>query len=761
MPKSASSSRPKSASGSRPKSTSSASRTGVSPTLEVDPDGIGWITFDDPERSLNVLSEPVMRRFAETLDSARAAGREGRIKAVVIRSGKSDSFIAGADVDQIAELEDPSDAEQKIRLGQAIFMDVETLPVPTIAAIHGVCLGGGVELALACTHRLLSDSKKTKIGLPEVMLGILPAWGGTSRLPRLVGLQAALDLLLTGKQIDSRKARRIGFAGEIYPEHIFESNVRDFALKASGRSQPRRRRKTKLLTRVLDGTTLGRKLVLRTARKKVLSSTGGRYPAPLRILDILQKHQTGPLETSLSAEARLAAELIVSTVSKNLVHVFRMRETARRGTGLTDDGAASTDVRAPSGTQSDGVTPRAVKKLGVLGAGIMGGGIGQLAAYNGVRVYMKDIRHDAVTGGLQHARELFDKAVKRRKLSPGEARQCMELVGGGLEYHGLSTADLVVEAVVERMDVKRAVLRETEQTVDQTCVLATNTSSLSVDEMASALEHPERFCGMHFFNPVHRMPLVEVIRGSKSNAASIATVYAFALELGKVPVVVGDGPGFLVNRILGPYLNEAGFLLGDGASIRQIDTQAKQFGMPMGPLRLIDEVGIDISAHAGAALHEGLGDRLTPSPVLVALAKTDRLGRKGGQGFYLYEKGRQKNIDESVYAELGASVPNERRKLRDRDIRARLVVQMINEAARALDQGIVRTAAEVDLAMIMGTGFPPFRGGLLRFADSLHPKGVLDRARELEKAHGERFAPANLLVDLANSDHTFYEAFST
>ena len=721
-----------------------ATTTSVSPTLEIDSDGIGWITFDDPERSLNVLAEPVMRRFADMLGGARAAGREGQVKVVVIRSGKSDSFIAGADVDQIAELEDPSDAEQKIRLGQAIFMDVETLSVPTVAAIHGVCLGGGVELALACTHRVLSDSKKTKIGLPEVMLGILPAWGGTTRLPRLVGLQAALDLLLTGKQIDSRKARRIGFAGRVYPEYIFEKMVRDFALKA--RRQPRTgsRRKAKLVTRVLDGTTLGRKLVLRTARKRVLSSTGGHYPAPLRILDILDEHQTGPLEASLLAEARLAAELVVSAVSKSLVHVFRMREAARRGSGVTSGDAA----------------PREVRNLGVLGAGTMGGGIAQLAAYNDVHVYMKDIRHHAVTGGLQHAHELFDKAVKRRKLSTHEARQRMELVTGGLEYHGLSTAELVVEAVVERMDVKHAVLRETEHNVDEACVLATNTSSLSVDEMAGVLERPERFCGLHFFNPVHRMPLVEVIRGSSSDAVTIATVYAFALELGKVPVVVGNGPGFLVNRILGPYLNEAGFLLGDGASIRQIDAQAKHFGMPMGPLRLIDEVGIDISAHAGAALHKGLGDRLAPSPALVALGKTERLGRKGGRGFYLYEKGRQKQVDESVYAELGASVPNERHKLGDRDIRARLVVQMINEAARALEEGIVRTAADVDLAMIMGTGFPPFRGGLLRFADSLHPKGVLDRARELEQAHGERFAPADLLVELANSDRTFYEAFS-
>ena len=253
----------------------------------------------------------------------------------------------------------------------------------------------------------------------------------------------------------------------------------------------------------------------------------------------------------------------------------------------------------------------------------------------------------------------------------------METVTGGLDYHGLSSADLVVEAVVERMDVKRSVLRETEQNVGDACVLATNTSSLSVDEMASALARPQRFCGMHFFNPVHRMPLVEVIRGSESDERSVATVYAFALKLGKIPVVVGDGPGFLVNRILGPYLNEAGFLLGDGASVKQIDAAAKQFGMPMGPLRLIDEVGIDVSAHAGAALHAGLGDRLTPSPALVALGKTDRLGKKGGRGFYVYEDGRRKQADDAVYDELGAAVPAQRRKLQDRDIRARLVVQMM------------------------------------------------------------------------------------
>ena len=474
-----------------------------------------------------------------------------------------------------------------------------------------------------------------------------------------------------------------------------------------------------------------------------MQSTGGHYPAPLRILQILEDHLSGSVEESLLAEARAAAELIVSPVCKNLLHVYHLREAARKGTGVADTG----------------IGPRGVKDLGVLGAGVMGGGIAHLAAQKDVRVYMKDIRHDAVTSGLQHARSRFDRAVQRRRTTRREAAQRMELISGGLEYHGLSPADVVVEAVVERMDVKRQVLAEVEEHVSEECVLATNTSSLSVDEMAAALERPERFCGMHFFNPVERMPLVEVVRGSATADQTVATVYGFALALGKVPVVVGDGPGFLVNRILGPYLNEAGFLLGDGASIEQIDRVAKAFGMPMGPLRLIDEVGIDVSRHAGAALHEALGDRLKPSPALEALGETDRLGRKGGKGFYLYEKGRDKGIDDTVYEVLGSVLPPVR-ELDAAEVRTRLLMPMVNEAARLLEEGIALTAADVDLAMIMGTGFPPFRGGLLRFADTVHPRSILETTRELQEAHGDRFEPAPLVASLAEADRTFYEAFA-
>ena len=570
------------------------------------------------------------------------------------------------------------------------------------------------------------------------------AWGGTTRLPRLVGLQAALDLLLTGKQIDARKARRIGFAAEVFPADLFQEKVADFALRTrslpAGSSLPRRN----LVTRMLDDTGPGRRIVLAAARKRVKAQTGGHYPAPLRILDILRLHLGGSVDESLAAEARAAAELVVGPVCKNLIHVFHMREASRKGFGVAD----------PS-TQ-----PRPVDDMAVLGAGVMGGGIAHLAAQTGIRVRMKDIRHEAITGGLQHARSLFDKGVQRRRLTPREAAQRMELVSGGMDYAGFGGADVVVEAIVEKLDVKRAVLRETEAHVRADCVVATNTSSLSVDAMAEVLDNPERFCGMHFFNPVHRMPLVEVVRGARTGDRAVATVYALALRMGKVPVVVRDGPGFLVNRILAPYLNEAGFLLGDGATVDEVDRAARDFGMPMGPLRLVDEVGIDVSNHAGTSMYAALGERLTPAPALVALGGTGRLGRKGGLGFYRYEKGKEKGVDPELYDALGSAVPAQRGDRVDAEsIRRRLVVQMINEAARVLADGIVASAAELDLAMIMGTGFPPFRGGLLRFADTLHARGVLDRIQQLHRTHGDRFAPAPLLEELARTDRTFYAAF--
>ena len=715
---------------------------GSNPTLHVDENGVAWITFDDPERKVNVLSEEILTRFSERLAEARNLALRGKVRVVVLWSAKS-GFIAGADVAAIEALEDPGEGAEGSRSGQRIFGSLNALGVPTVAAVHGICLGGGVEMSLACSHRVASDSPATKMGLPEVLLGILPAWGGTTRLPRLVGLQASLDLMLSGRQVSSSTARRIGLVDEVVPADLFREKVAAFAAAAAANPTKESRARRSPLKRLMDGTPPGRRLVLSIARKRIMAQTGGHYPAPLKILEVVGRSTNKPLEEALEIEAQAAGELVASSVCKNLIHVFHLREEARKGTGV----------------DAENVEPRRVEYLAVLGAGVMGGGIAQLAAYRGIHVRMKDIRHDAVASGLQHARKLLDGLVKRRKLRRREADQRMTLISGGLGYDGFARQDLVVEAVVEKMDIKRIVLKETEDAVGRGCVLATNTSSLSVDEMASALARPENFVGMHFFNPVHRMPLIEVVRGARSSDHAVATTYALALALGKVPVVTSDGPGFLVNRILGPYMNEAGFLLADGARVEAVDRAAKKFGMPMGPLRLVDEVGIDISRHAGQSLFEALGDRLSPSRPLVALADSGRLGKKGGLGFYRYESGKEKGVDPEIYAVLSGAVPSARTTLEEREIRGRLVLAMLNEAARVLEEGIVQRARDVDLAMIMGTGFPPFRGGLLRFADTIHSRTISSRLEDFEQRYGPRFAAADLIRRLARENRGFYESF--
>lgn len=710
------------------------------PFLEVDADGVAWVTFDDPKRAVNVLTEPVMRCLQDIVDQLGERARAGEVKAVVVRSGKPGTFIAGADVDAIAAMEDPNAAVEAARFGQRVFLALERLPVPTIAAVDGICVGGGLELALACHHRLATDSERTRLGFPEVQLGILPAWGGTTRAPRLLGLKAALDLLLTGRQIPASRAKGMGLVTDLYPVPLFQDQVRRFALaRARGEPAPSKGRRP-FLQRLLDDTAPGRRILLRGARKRVLAETGGHYPAPLRILEVVADSFGRSVERALENEAVALGELIISPVSKNLVHVFRLRERARKSRG----------VDAP-------VEAREVRRAGVVGAGVMGGGIAHLFAYNGIPVRIKDIRHEAVAGALAHARELFDGAVRRRSLARRDAEQRMDLISGGLGYEGFGHADLVVEAVVERMDVKRAVFAELEGIVGDDCVLATNTSSLSVTELARDLQRPERVCGTHFFNPVHRMPLVEVVRGERTSDETVATVYALAKRLGKVPVPVGDGPGFLVNRILAPYLNEAGYLLTEGASVEAIDGAARAFGMPMGPLRLMDEIGIDVVHHASQSMYAALGERLQPAPALLALGQTGRLGRKGGVGFYRYQGGKEAGVDPAIYKALGSAQPRTGKEPSAEEIQARLVLVMINEAARALEERIARDPGDVDLAMIMGTGFPPFRGGLLRYADRLNLREVETRLEEYARRFGGRCTPAPLIRRLADSGRGFYD----
>lgn len=732
------------------------------PRFEVGDDGVGYVVFDDPARGHNVLTEDVLGALDAAVARAEEAVAAGELAVLLIRSEKPGSFIAGADVNSIAHVGDAAAGADGARAGQAVFSRIAALAVPTVAALDGVCLGGGTELALACDYRVAADHSTTRIGLPEVQLGILPAWGGTTRLPRLVGLRAALDLMLSGKPATVSKARRIGLVDQVFPAPQFQERSLAFARKhaflpgngpkgggpkgdgrrradhARAKGKPKRRSRG-ILAWMLDGTRPGRAIVLRTARKQVMKRTGGRYPAPLKILDVVRRGFGRSVADSMEMEAAAAGELVVSPVCKNLLFLFRLRERARKG------------------PWSEGGRAKAVDRIAVIGAGVMGGGIAQIAAYRGISARMKDIRHEAVAAGLAFVRSVFDEEVKRRKLRSREARQKMALVSGTLDYGGVGQAGLVVEAVVERMDVKRQVLAETEAVMDPDAVLATNTSSLSVDEMATGLSRPEKFGGMHFFNPVHRMPLVEVVRGSRTHPDTVETIAALAVRLGKVPVVTADGAGFLVNRILGACLNEAGHMLDEGLDARAIDRAWTDFGMPMGPYRLIDEVGIDVVNHAGATLAEAFGERAFPAPALVALGKSGRLGRKGGRGFYQYPKGKPPRFDPSVYADMAISAG--RSPAAASAVQDRLVLAMVNEAGRALEEGIVASAGDVDLGMVMGTGFPPFRGGLLKYADDRGTGDVLAELKRLEQRYGGRFAPCAVVRQLGDSGGSFHQMF--
>ncbi len=704
-------------------------------TLEIPGDGTAWLVFDDPGRKVNILSTPVMERLDALLDEVKRGAAAGEVRALVVRSGKDGSFIAGADIDEIVDITDPVEGRAKAAQGQGVFQRLASLSIPTVAAVDGTCVGGGTELILACDVRLASDRAETRIGLPETRLGILPGFGGTTRLPRLVGLAAAADIILAGKSVDARKAQKIGLIEERMHAGVLYDRAREVALgMADGGAAPSRS-KPPLQMRLMEATAPGRELILRQARKQVMKQTRGHYPAPLRAIDVMRRSAGAPIGKALALEAQALGELVATPECKNLIRVFRLMEGAKR---------AAPDAR-----------PRSVDRAAVLGAGVMGGGIAQLLAYHEIPVRLKDIDREALSTGLRHARSMFDKLTRRRKLRTREARDRMGTIAPSLDYTGFGAVNLVIEAVVERMDVKKAVLSETEGKVRPGTVLASNTSSLSITEMASALERPGDFAGMHFFNPVEKMPLVEVIRGEATSDDAAATVFALALRLGKTPVLVRDGPGFLVNRILTPYLNEAGYLLGEGASIAQVDEALVDFGMPMGPLRLLDEVGLDIASHAGDTMHEAFGERFAPAPVLQALEGTDRLGRKNACGFYTYEDGKATHPDPGMYQAFGAVPPGGRAAPPPATIVDRTILPMINEAARILDEGIARSADDVDLAMITGTGFPPFRGGLLRYADERGLDGIVARLRELAARFGARYEPAPLLVRKAEAGERF------
>jgi len=715
------------------------------------------VTLDLPGEKVNKLSRQVMGEFRDLLAHLQQAGEKGQIGALILRSGKPGQFIAGADISLIQSAKTADEAAALAAQGQRLLDAWEDLPFPTIAAVKGPCLGGGCEWSLASSAIVMANDSATRIGLPEVMLGIIPGMGGCVRMPRKVGLAQALDFILSSRMLNAEKAVKAGLVEASLTSENFDAQVLGWVQKNLGALKQGKRlaREPKLggmggaVGGLLEHTPMGRALMLKKARSGVLSKTKGQYPAPLEVIEVLRdngaayssnkKLDAHLRERLLDREARGFGRCAATEVSKNLIRLFFLTESVKKATGTT----------------KESTRPASVSSAAVLGAGVMGGGIAQLFADKNIHVRLKDLTSQALAAGMQAASKIWSKKLKARRITPREYQQKMNGIAPVLDYSGFQSVDLVVEAVVEKIDVKRAVFRELENVVSNSCVIASNTSSLSVSRMQEGMKHPERFAGMHFFNPVHKMPLVEVIRGEQTSDEAVATVFALSKQLGKTPVVVKDVPGFLVNRLLTPYLNEATFLLAEGVSIEELDRVILEFGMPMGPLELIDEVGIDVGEKVSHVLNEAYGSRMESCPANAKVLASGRLGKKNSKGFYRYEKdGRSKHVDAEIYSLLGIS-PQSGRVSRE-DIVDRCISPMINEASRALGEKVVGSAGEVDLGMIMGTGFPPFRGGLLRYADSRGTQELVDRLSALAKTVSPRFEPSPELVAMAKVGAKFY-----
>lgn len=698
---------------------------------------IGYVEFDDPGAKVNVLGADALARLTQIVSDL---GAITNLKAVVFLSRKPGVFIAGADIKEIQSISELEDARAKVSVGQDLFDAIEDLKVPTLAFIDGVALGGGCELALACLYRVATFNEKVKIGLPEVNLGVMPGFGGTYRMPRILGLTESLKLILAGKPVDGRKALRIGLVDKLIPaagwERHLEEYIHDIVDKKVKKKRYRAPRRKGMIG-VLEKFRPLHGLIFNRSRQNVMALTKGRYPAPIKALETIRFTYYMKRPKALELERESFAELAITDLSKNLIHVFFLMEKYKK-------------LSAPG---AEGTTVPEVNHVSVVGAGVMGGGIAQLLASRGLWVRMKDIAAEALGQGLRAAAKLFGQAVHKRRLTKAEAQRRMGQITPTLDYSGFGHTDMVIEAVVENMDVKKKVFTELDAATGPRAILATNTSALSVTEMAGAVSDPSRVIGFHFFNPVHRMPLVEIITTPQTSPETVSASLALAKRLGKTPVLVKDSSGFLVNRILLVYMSEAGRILEETGDPEHIDQVITDFGMPMGPFLLSDEVGLDVGLKVMRILQETFGDRYKPVKIFDTLLERKLLGKKSGTGFYRHNR-RARSINPEVLGMLDRSQVH---SVGDTVIQKRLIYLMINEAARCLEEGIVDEPHAVDVGMIFGTGFPPFRGGLLYYADKIGIGEVVDElSRYQEQYHSVRFAPCEYLKGLKAQHKTFY-----
>lgn len=698
-------------------------------SLNIDDNRIAWLAIDVPGEKMNTLQAA----FAQEMQSIFECLSEQKdtLKGMIIHSLKPDNFIAGADVRMLDACQSASEAQALATQGQQMFQQLSDLPFPVVAAIHGPCLGGGLELALACDYRVCSDSDKTRVGLPEVQLGLLPGSGGTQRLPRLIGLLPSLDMILTGKQLRAKKAKKLGVVDASVPETILLDVAKSMLEKGKRKLTKQSSAKEKLVAQ----TGLGRKVIFDQAAKKTHEKTRGNYPAADAILAVIRHGLEKGMTQGLALEAERFGELVITDESKALRSIF----------------FATTEMKKEHGSNAQ---PAHVSRVGVLGGGLMGAGISHVSVAKAkVPVRIKDVTNDGVLNALKYNYKLFEKQKKRRILSKAQLEANMMQLSGGTDFTSFQHMDVVIEAVFEDLDLKQKMVADMEANAGETTIFATNTSSLPIHQIAAKAERPENVIGLHYFSPVEKMPLVEAIPHETTSDETISTVVELARKQGKTPIVVKDSAGFYVNRILAPYMNEAAQVLMSGEPIEHLDASLLNFGFPVGPITLLDEVGVDIGAKIMPILVNELGDRFKGPDVFDTLLNDGRKGRKSGKGFYTY-KGKKKEVDKTVYKLLGLTPEP---KLSEEDIALRCVLPMLNEAVRCLDEGIIRSPRDGDIGAIFGIGFPPFLGGPFRYMDQLGIKNLVETMNQFAQKYGERFAPCDGLLTRAGLEERFYK----
>ncbi len=714
--------------------------------LSIDSNGIATLAFNLENEKVNKLSAAVLLELEEILEGI---SDNKNIHLLLIKSDKKDIFIAGADIAEIRSIKSESDAYKKVLQGQEILTQIADLKIPTIALINGVCLGGGLELALACSYRVAVDNKKTILGLPEVNLGIIPGFGGTQRLPRLLGLQESLKIILSGKPVDFRKAFKIGLVDKIIREEFLYNDLEDFVaevLVQNRTNQFLKRRCGVRKRRFFQEVVLaGKYLIYYFAKKDLMNKTKGKYPAPLAAFDVITKtYHSSDYNSGLKIEAEEFSKLAAGEISKNLIEIFFTNE----------------EIKKDSGTNAE-IEALDIKQAGLMGAGIMGGGIAWLFSNADIPVRMKDISQAGIALGFHQVLKIYKQLKKIGKYKDNQISVKMDEISSTTDYTGFNNVDIVVEAIIENIEIKKNSFSELESYIKKETIIASNTSSLSITQMASALKNPERFVGMHFFNPVNKMPLVEVIKGERTSDLAVATVVKLSKKLNKTPIVVKDVAGFLVNRILLPYINEAGFILQEGADLKHIDALIEDFGMPMGPFILADTVGIDVGYKVAKSLYESYGDRMSVCHLLEEMSKNKTLlGKKSQKGFYRYGKdGKNLGSNYEIHHIINKVRSDDhlhKSHISNHNIVDRCILIMVNEAAKCLEENVVKNHRYLDMAMIMGTGFPAFRGGLLRYADEIGVGVVVSKLKEFSKAYGSRFEPADLLLKMDQNDQNFY-----